>query len=97
MFFKTPIAKHIEAIKNKIILTINNLKNQNLWSNLLLSNKNSIETFIPTIIKITFIIILFFTDHTKLIPDPFNYPLSDNLKISPKTPLAVTADPAPAP
>lgn len=26
-----------------------------------------------------------------------SYPLSDNLKISPKTPLAVTADPAPAP
>jgi hypothetical protein len=25
------------------------------------------------------------------------YPLSDNLKISPNTPLAVTAEPAPAP
>jgi hypothetical protein len=26
-----------------------------------------------------------------------NYPLSESLNISPKTPLAVTADPAPAP
>jgi hypothetical protein len=33
----------------------------------------------------------------ELITEHYLYPLSDNLKISPKTPLAVTADPAPAP
>ena len=32
-----------------------------------------------------------------ILQSKINYPLSDNLKISPKTPLAVTADPAPAP
>ncbi len=97
VFFPKPISTLIEAIKKNITFKINSLQNHSLLSNLLLSNKNRIETFNPIIIKMTFISIAFFTDHSKLITEHYFYPLSDNLNISPKTPLAVTADPAPAP
>ena len=95
VFFPKPLQKLIKAIKNNITFKINSLKNHSLLSNLLLSNKNKIETFIPIIIKMTFILLAFFDWSLKT--NYFNYPLSDNLKISPKTPRAVTADPAPAP
>ena len=39
----------------------------------------------------------FFSEHLILMAEHFFYPFSDNLKMSPKTPLAVTAEPAPAP
>ena len=65
IFFPKPVQKPIKAIKNNIMFKINNLKNHSLLSNLLLSNKNRIETFIPIIIKMTFILHAFFTDHWK--------------------------------
>ena len=59
VFFPKPVEKLIRAIKNNITFKINSLKNHSLLSNLLLSNKNRIETFIPIIIKMTFISIAF--------------------------------------